>query len=117
MKITALRGRMAGTGRLIAVLEPRSNTMKMGVHRQTLGPSLQGADQAFVDAPADLGWDVAAALDSAAQVHVDMDALLRALDAELRPGDHVLIMSNGAFGGIHGRLLERLARRDLPAGS
>ncbi|MBU2731951.1 UDP-N-acetylmuramate:L-alanyl-gamma-D-glutamyl-meso-diaminopimelate ligase [Acidithiobacillus ferridurans] len=115
--ITALRGRMAGTGRLIAVLEPRSNTMKMGVHRQTLGPSLQGADRAFVYAPADLGWDVAAALDSAAQVYVDMDALLRALDAELRPGDHILIMSNGAFGGIHGRLLERLARRDVPAGS
>ena len=115
--ITALRGRMEGTERLIAVLEPRSNTMKMGVHRQTLGPSLQGADRAFVYAPADLGWDVAAALDSAAQVYVDMDALLRALDAELRPGDHVLIMSNGAFGGIHGRLLERLARRDVPAGS
>ncbi|MBN6748414.1 UDP-N-acetylmuramate:L-alanyl-gamma-D-glutamyl-meso-diaminopimelate ligase, partial [Acidithiobacillus sp. PG05] len=115
--ITALRGRMEGTERLIAVLEPRSNTMKMGVHRQTLGPSLQGADRAFVYAPADLGWDVAAALDSAAQVYVDMDALLRALDAELRPGDDVLIMSNGAFGGIHGRLLERLARRDVPAGS
>ena len=114
--IAALRGRMAGEkGRLVAVLEPRSNTMKMGVHRQTLGQSLQGADRAFVYAPADVGWDVATALDSAAQVYADMDALLRALEAELRAGDHVLIMSNGAFGGIHGRLLECLIRRDSSA--
>ncbi|HUX18818.1 MAG TPA: UDP-N-acetylmuramate:L-alanyl-gamma-D-glutamyl-meso-diaminopimelate ligase [Acidithiobacillus sp.] len=115
--IAALRGRMAGEGRLVAVLEPRSNTMKMGVHRQTLGQSLQGADRAFVYAPADIGWDVATALGSAAQVYADMEALLRALDAELRTGDQVLIMSNGAFGGIHGRLLERLARRNSSAES
>ena len=60
---------------------------------------------------------MATALGSAAQVYVDMDALLRALDAELRTGDQVLIMSNGAFGGIHGRLLERLARRNSSAES
>ncbi|MHB8237708.1 MAG: UDP-N-acetylmuramate:L-alanyl-gamma-D-glutamyl-meso-diaminopimelate ligase [Acidithiobacillus ferrivorans] len=115
--IAALRGRMAGEGRLVAVLEPRSNTMKMGVHRQTLGQSLQGADRVFVYAPADIGWDVASALGSAAQLYADMDALLRALDAELHAGDQVLIMSNGAFGGIHGRLLERLARRNSSAES
>ncbi len=113
--IAALRARMAVGGRLVAVLEPRSNTMKMGVHRQTLGQSLRGADLAVVYAPADVGWDVATAVQATARVYADMDALLQALDAELRSGDQVLIMSNGAFGGIHERLLERLARRDASA--
>lgn len=112
--IAALRGRMdaAAGGRLIAVLEPRSNTMKLGVHQQTLGSSLSGADRALVYAPADMGWDVASALAQTAVVYHDLESLLAALLADLRAGDQVLVMSNGAFGGIHARLLTELARRN-----
>ncbi|MBU2738346.1 UDP-N-acetylmuramate:L-alanyl-gamma-D-glutamyl-meso-diaminopimelate ligase [Acidithiobacillus concretivorus] len=110
--IAALRGQMGASGRLIAVLEPRSNTMKLGIHQQTLADSLQGADRAFVFAPADIGWDVRAALAGTAQVSPDMDDLLQQILDELQAGDQVLVMSNGAFAGIHGRLLAALARRD-----
>ena len=110
--IAALRGRMGDAGRLIAVLEPRSNTMKLGVHQQTLGASLEEADQALVFAPGDIGWDVATALAGKAAVYADMDALLQDLVQSLQAGDQVLVMSNGAFAGIHGRLLAELARRD-----
>lgn len=109
--IAALRGRMGHSGRLIAVLEPRSNTMKLGVHQQTLAASLEGADQALVFAPGDIGWDVGAALAGKAAVYADMDALLQDLLRLLQVGDQVLVMSNGAFAGIHGRLLAELARR------
>jgi UDP-N-acetylmuramate: L-alanyl-gamma-D-glutamyl-meso-diaminopimelate ligase len=110
--IAALRGQMGASGRLIAVLEPRSNTMKLGIHQQTLAASLQGADRAFVFAPADIGWDVRAALAGTAQVSPDMDDLLQHILDELQAGDQVLVMSNGAFAGIHGRLLAELARRN-----
>ncbi|MBN2679722.1 UDP-N-acetylmuramate:L-alanyl-gamma-D-glutamyl-meso-diaminopimelate ligase [Acidithiobacillus montserratensis] len=110
--IAALRGRMDGSGRLIAVLEPRSNTMKLGVHQQTLGASLEGADQALVFAPGNIGWDVATALAGKAAVYSDLDPLLQDLVQNLQRGDQVLVMSNGAFAGIHGRLLAELARCD-----
>jgi UDP-N-acetylmuramate: L-alanyl-gamma-D-glutamyl-meso-diaminopimelate ligase len=109
--IAALRGRI-GRARLVAVLEPRSATMKLGVHRETLAGSLEDADCVFVYAPADIGWDVSSALDSLGEracVVESVDALLDALTRELRAGDHVLIMSNGGFGGVHGRLLQRLS--------
>jgi UDP-N-acetylmuramate: L-alanyl-gamma-D-glutamyl-meso-diaminopimelate ligase len=102
---------MAGSGRIIAVLEPRSNTMRMGAHRETLPGSLTAADQVLLFAPADLGWDlgeVAAALGDKARMFRSVDAILDALVPELKSGDHVIIMSNGGFGGIHNRLLERL---------
>jgi UDP-N-acetylmuramate: L-alanyl-gamma-D-glutamyl-meso-diaminopimelate ligase len=113
---TTLEGlrRRIGKARLIAVLEPRSNTMRMGVHSQTLAPSLAGADQVFVHAPADLGWDasvITAALGERAVLTADIPALLQALLAAVRAGDHVLIMSNGGFGGLHGKLLAALAER------
>lgn len=111
--IEGLRRRI-GTARLIAVLEPRSNTMRLGVHSQTLGPSLAGADRVFIHAPADLGWDVGqstSALGERASLAADLDALLQALLAEVQAGDHVLIMSNGGFGGLHGKLLAALAAR------
>ena len=105
--IDGLRKRI-GAARLIAVLEPRSHTMRMGVHQQTLGPSLAGADQVWLYAPADLGWDIssiAGALGARGHVSDQIDALARELAAAARPGDHVLVMSNGGFGGLHGKLL------------
>lgn len=109
--------RNVGKARIVAVLEPRSNTMKLGVHRDTLGPSLAGADEIWLHAPPDLGWDVAAAvagLTTKARLSHDVDALSRDLAASLRPGDQVLIMSNGGFGGLHGKLLAALAGRARP---
>ncbi len=108
--LAALRGRV-GTARILAVLEPRSATMKLGVHRDTLAGSLAGADSIFLYAPPDLGWDVAAAaapLGTRAVVEGSLQALLAALLAAARPGDHVLVMSNGGFGGLHGQLLAGL---------
>jgi UDP-N-acetylmuramate: L-alanyl-gamma-D-glutamyl-meso-diaminopimelate ligase len=109
--IDALRRRI-GPARLIAVLEPRSNTMKLGTHRQALPASLARADRVWMYQGPSVQWDVAgsvAALGDCATVSTDLDQLVAALAASALPGDHVLIMSNGGFGGIHARLLERLA--------
>ena len=103
--------RVVDGARIIAVLEPRSNTMKQGTMKAQLPLSLAGADRVFCYS-ANLGWDVAAALQplgSKAAVHDDLETLVAAIVAEARSGDHVLVMSNGGFGGIHDRLLARLA--------
>ena len=108
--IDGLRRRI-GAARLVAVLEPRSNTMKLGTHRAALADSLAGADSVWLHQPSTIDWDVGAAVASlGARVRVehDIDELLAALLQDTRPGDHVLIMSNGSFGGLHGRLLESL---------
>jgi UDP-N-acetylmuramate: L-alanyl-gamma-D-glutamyl-meso-diaminopimelate ligase len=107
--------RRVGRERIIAVLEPRSNTMKMGVHQKTLGPSLSGADEVWLYAPPDLGWDTTPIVDSlGAKGHssLDIESLARQLAKTARPGDHVLIMSNGGFGGLHGKLLAALERKE-----
>lgn len=110
--IEGLRGKV-GAARIVAILEPRSNTMRLGVHRDTLAASLAMADEVWVYAAADLGWDAAAALaplgDKLHLVH-ELDSMPRQLAASLRPGDHALIMSNGGFGGLHERLLGELGR-------
>jgi UDP-N-acetylmuramate: L-alanyl-gamma-D-glutamyl-meso-diaminopimelate ligase len=106
--------RKVGDKRIVAVLEPRSATMKMGVHRDTLGPSLSAADAVWMFAPPDLGWDaeaVVASLGAKGRLARTMDELIAGLTGGARAGDQVLIMSNGGFGGLHGRLLEALARR------
>jgi UDP-N-acetylmuramate: L-alanyl-gamma-D-glutamyl-meso-diaminopimelate ligase len=111
--IEGLRRRI-GKSRLVAVLEARSNTMRMGVHKETLAPSLAGADAVYLFAPPDLGWDagsVAAAVGAKAATESSLDALLARLNRDLAAGDHVLIMSNGGFGGLHKRLLESLQSR------
>lgn len=111
--LEALRARI-GNARLIAVLEPRSNTMRLGVHRDTLGPALALADRVHLLRPDDLTWNierVIRGLEGRGQTHASVEAILDSLDAELMPGDHVLIMSNGGFGGIHARLLNRLKQR------
>jgi UDP-N-acetylmuramate: L-alanyl-gamma-D-glutamyl-meso-diaminopimelate ligase len=103
--------RHVGTAHIIALLEPRSNTMRMGVNRERLAPSLADADTVFLYKPTDLQWDineVAAEIGSKARVVQDIDQLIKAVTALARPGDHVLIMSNGAFGGIHDKLTEAL---------
>ncbi|RZU99692.1 UDP-N-acetylmuramate:L-alanyl-gamma-D-glutamyl-meso-diaminopimelate ligase [Spiribacter vilamensis] len=101
-----------GDGQLIAVVEPRSNTMRQGVHRDRLGQALATADQSFVLAPPDLGWDVAdalAPLGARGRTAADIETLIGQVASAARRGDTVVIMSNGAFGGIHDRLLARLA--------
>jgi len=112
--IDGLRRRI-GRARLVAVLEPRSNTMKLGTHRETLARSLEQADRVWLYQGPSVQWDVAGAvapLGARAGVVRDIDELTGLLAQTLMPGDHVLIMSNGGFGGIHERLLERLA--DVP---
>ena len=105
--------RKVGDKRIVAVLEPRSATMKMGVHRETLGPSLAAADAVWMFAPPDLGWDAGAvvtSLGAKARVATSLDELLQGLIGSARQGDQILIMSNGGFGGLHGKLLEALNR-------
>ncbi|MCL4471929.1 MAG: UDP-N-acetylmuramate:L-alanyl-gamma-D-glutamyl-meso-diaminopimelate ligase [Gammaproteobacteria bacterium] len=109
---TTLSGlrRKVGRGRVLAVLEPRSNTMKLGVMKDALPGSLQDADRVFCYG-ANLGWDAAAALaplGDKAQAFADLDELVAAVAAAALPGDHVLVMSNGGFGGVHEKLLAAL---------
>lgn len=111
--LAGLRARVKGA-RIIAVLEPRSHTMRMGVHRDALAPAFAAADEVWFYAPPDLGWDVQAviaALGERGHMRRDLDALSADLAGALRPGDHVLVMSNGSFGGLHGRLLAALRAR------
>jgi UDP-N-acetylmuramate: L-alanyl-gamma-D-glutamyl-meso-diaminopimelate ligase len=108
--IAGLRAKI-GNARLVAVLEPRSNTMKQGALKDQLAGSLREADRAFCYS-AGLNWDAAAvlaALGAKASVTDDFDALLKQITGAVRAGDHVLIMSNGSFAGIHGKLLAQLA--------
>lgn len=110
--LEGLRQRVGGQ-RILVALEPRSNTMRLGVHNDILAASLEQADAVFVHAPADLGWDAAsvfAGLGERAQIHVELEALISAIIAASRAGDHILVMSNGGFGGIHQKLLDRLPR-------
>ncbi|WP_413438076.1 UDP-N-acetylmuramate:L-alanyl-gamma-D-glutamyl-meso-diaminopimelate ligase [Sulfuriferula sp. GW1] len=105
--------RKVGIARILAVLEPRSNTMKLGAMKDALPASLKDADKVFCYA-ANLGWDadsVFARMGDIAQVHNNLDALVAAIVSEARPGDQVLVMSNGGFGGIHEKLLARLSTR------
>jgi UDP-N-acetylmuramate: L-alanyl-gamma-D-glutamyl-meso-diaminopimelate ligase len=93
------------------VLEPRSNTMKLGVMKSSCPASLREVDAVFCYA-ANLGWDAREALapmGAKAVVDDDLDRLVRTIVADARPGDHILVMSNGGFGGIHGKLLAALA--------
>jgi UDP-N-acetylmuramate: L-alanyl-gamma-D-glutamyl-meso-diaminopimelate ligase len=108
--IDGLRRRI-GKARMIAVLEPRSNTMKLGTHRDALAKSLLNADEIWMYQGPSVQWDVAGAvapLGERAHVETDLDRLVERLANTAQAGDHVLIMSNGGFGGIHGRLLARL---------
>jgi UDP-N-acetylmuramate: L-alanyl-gamma-D-glutamyl-meso-diaminopimelate ligase len=109
--IAGLRKRV-GRSRIVAVFEPRSNTMKLGAMQSRLAASLEGADLVYCYASG-LGWDpreALAPLSSRAAIYAELGPMLEALGHVLGPGDHVLVMSNGGFGGIHAKLLDRLAR-------
>ncbi|AKJ70004.1 UDP-N-acetylmuramate:L-alanyl-gamma-D-glutamyl-meso-diaminopimelate ligase [Pandoraea thiooxydans] len=115
--VAGLRHRIGAQARILAVLEPRSNTMKLGVMKSQLPGSLAEADLVFgYGAPSGkeaLGWDLAGALaplGERARAFTDLDALVRAIVAAARPGDHILVMSNGGFGGVHQKLLDALGQ-------
>jgi len=114
---TAIQTTVAGLrhkvdqARILAVIEPRSNTMKLGVWADSLAESLQGADRIFCYA-AQLGWDAAAALKplgGRVLTSENMDDLVGSIVKEAREGDQILVMSNGGFGGIHEKILKRLS--------
>lgn len=115
---TAIRSTIDALGRsekrrLIAVIEPRSNTMRMGEHRAALAPATAGADRVYWYQPPALDWsleDIEAAAPVPTSIASDIDALVAELVGGARPGDDFLIMSNGAFGGIHSKLIEALRR-------
>ena len=109
--VAGLRHKVGGA-RIIAVLEPRSNTMKLGVMKDALPASLKDADLVFCYS-ANLGWDAReslAPLGNKAVVINDLTELIEAIAAAAHHGDHVLVMSNGGFGEIHEKLLERLSK-------
>ncbi|MCH7344336.1 UDP-N-acetylmuramate:L-alanyl-gamma-D-glutamyl-meso-diaminopimelate ligase [Pelomonas sp. CA6] len=111
--INGLRRRIAPAERILAVFEPRSNTMKLGTMKAQLPWALEEADLSFCN-QSGLSWDAAEALaplGAQARVGADVDELVRQLVAEARPGDHLLCMSNGGFGGIHDKLLAALAAK------
>jgi UDP-N-acetylmuramate: L-alanyl-gamma-D-glutamyl-meso-diaminopimelate ligase len=109
----------AAAARLLAVFEPRSNTMRLGSMRQALVDSLRLADRVFCYAPREgrraVAWDAAEALSGleGAVVADDLDGLASQVAEAARPGDHVVVMSNGGFGGMPHRILDRLVRREV----
>jgi len=97
-----------GKAKIWAILEPRSNTMRMGVHKQQLAPSLGLADEVILFQPADVDWDMQSVVDGvggSARLIRSIDDIVNLLAGQSLPGDHILVMSNGAFGGIHHKIL------------
>ncbi len=112
LTIAGLRQKV-GKARILAVLEPRSNTMKLGAMKDQLPASLSDADQVFCYAK-QLGWDAKATLapmGAVASCYDDLEALVAAVASQARSGDHVVVMSNGGFGGVHQKLLTALEAR------
>ena len=112
--------RRVGKSRILAVLEPRSNTMKLGTMKAQLPDSLQQADLVFAygasSGKESLGWNLAEVLaplnskeEVKAQAFDDLDSLVLAVAKEAKPGDHILVMSNGGFGGVHQKILKAIA--------
>ena len=113
---TTVEGLKANVGvqRILAILEPRSNTMKLGIHKDQLTGSWAQADEVYIFEPASLSWSIdEVARDSVAPVHPyqDVDKLVEAVVKEAQPSDHILVMSNGGFAGIHDKLLNALSAR------
>lgn len=109
--LSALRSKVGGSKRILAVLEPRSNTMKLGISKNELAPSLARADEVFLFQPPHMGWQVSEVADACIQpAHwsADANSLVTMITKVARPGDVVLVMSNGGFEGIHQKLLESL---------
>ncbi len=111
--LAGLRAR-AGRERIVALLEPRSNTMRMGVHRKDLAPSLRAADEVILFRAPGLEWDpqeTVQELGPCAKVYDDIVELVEYLAQTAHSGDHIVVMSNGSFGEIHGRLEQAIGRR------
>ncbi len=113
--LQGLRNRV-GNERILAVLEPRSATMKMGVHSKTLCDSWQQADSVYLLQPDNLSWSMDELI-STSHVEVrlfkSVEDIVEAVASEVKPSDHVLVMSNGGFGGIHQKLLSKIKRADI----
>ncbi|MEN8802323.1 MAG: UDP-N-acetylmuramate:L-alanyl-gamma-D-glutamyl-meso-diaminopimelate ligase [Thiogranum sp.] len=110
--LAGLRSKHGG-GRLLAILEPRSNTMRLGIHRDQLAKSLSDADVVWMYRPDDLAWDiheVTASLVAPSIVSDDVDELVASIVEQARAGDWLVVMSNGGFGGIHEKLLAALGK-------
>ncbi|MFJ3262434.1 UDP-N-acetylmuramate:L-alanyl-gamma-D-glutamyl-meso-diaminopimelate ligase [Pseudomonas sp. NPDC086581] len=108
--LDGLRKRV-GDAKVIAVVEPRSNSMKLGAHRDGLPESVVQADNVFWYAPPNLGWDLAATVASSTvptQVCNSLEAIIEGVKAIAAPGTQVVVMSNGGFGGLHGKLAQAL---------
>ncbi len=114
---TTLQGlrKQPATGRILALLEPRSNTMRMGVHGDRLAQSLDLADKVMLYQPPGLDWNldqVATTLGDRANVYHTIESIVDSVTADVVEGDAVLVMSNGAFGAIHEKLLDALQSRN-----
>ena len=113
---TSLSGMRAkvGSGKVTVILEPRSNTMKSGVHKDTLANSLALASNAYLYQAGNIDWDISAAMSTAAvpvEVLFDIDEIIAKAVAQARSGDTIIVMSNGGFGGLHQKLLAQLNDR------
>ncbi len=111
---TTLNGLRASVGdaRIIAILEPRSNTMRMGMHKDKIANSLTASDQVLLYQPEGLDWDmdtVIAGLKNQGHLMNSVDAIVQYISDNAQAGDHILVMSNGGFEGIHDKLLTKLA--------
>jgi len=110
---TTLQGlrRRVGDARILLLLEPRSNTMRMGVHRDSLAASMQGADCIWLHQPADIEWSLSEEMHACSMPVVIKDSIAAITADVVRKalsGDHILVMSNGAFGGIHEKIIKAL---------
>ena len=114
--------RRVGQSRILAVLEPRSNTMKLGIMKAQLPNSLEAADKIFAYGAStgkdSLGWNLSEVLaplnaksDNRAAAFDDLSALVKAVANEAKPGDHILVMSNGGFGGVHQKILTAIQEK------
>ena len=100
---------------MIAVLELRSNSMRLGIYQDTLAGSLAKADRILIQRPAKMSWDLehqTRSLGDRCRILSDAAAIIADLVEEARRGDRILIMSNGDFEGLHGRLIQALRERD-----
>lgn len=111
--LAALRSKVGSNKRILAVLEPRSNTMKLGISKDEIAPSLGRADEVFIYQPEQLPWLVSDIVDQCIQpAHWsgDLDLLADMITKEIRPNDVILVMSNGGFGGIHQKIIDKLTK-------
>ena len=109
MTLDGLR-KQVGQERIIAIVEPRSNTMRMGVHTESLAKSLNQADLAIIFQPENLDWDLSGLKQYADNIEIckTLDQIIARLQREACYGGHFVLMSNGSFGGIYQRLKQEL---------